>query len=368
MQSKKETILLLVPGFPKDEADDTCIPALQELVCHAATTQSAPEIVVIAFQYPLFRGKYRWHNVTVFSCGGANKSRFGRLRTWLRAIRAAVQLRKTHRIAAVHSFWLMECAFVGQMLVKLFGVPHIASAMGQDVFPQNRYRKWLRFSRMILTAPSQSAADIFFQTNQIRVSHVISIGIDPQKFPLKAGLPYADIDVLGVGSLIPLKNYRLFIEMIERLSADFPDLNSVIIGEGGEQAELVEIVREKSLEKQVRFTGKLSRSEVLAQMKRSRILLHPSTYESQGYVFYEALACGLTTVSFAVGMAKPSAKMRVCRDEAEMLQTLRELLRQKPDRSPLVLKPIRESVVEFMKLYEKTRNGLDRSLPENIIL
>jgi len=223
--------------------------------------------------------------------------------------------------------------------------------MGQDVFPKNRYRKWLRFSRMTLTAPSQRAADIFFQTNQIRVSHVIPIGIDPEKFPLKAGQPYADIDVLGVGSLIPLKNYRVFIELIGGLVADFPNLNSVIVGEGGERAELARMIREKSLEKNVRLAGELPRNKVLAMMKRSRVLLHPSTYESQGYVLYEALASGLTTVSFGVGIAESSSKMRVCRDETEMLQTLRKLLRHPLDRSPFVLKSIHESVAEFVKFY-----------------
>ena len=47
--------------------------------------------------------------------------------------------------------------------------------------------------------------------------HVIPIGIGPSEF-MNRKISVRDIDILGVGSLIPLKQYNVFIELLNNLN------------------------------------------------------------------------------------------------------------------------------------------------------
>lgn len=341
-------IVFLVPGFPADEQDSTCIPALQQYAYHVSRVQGM-KIAVIAFQYPFSGGHYDWQGIPVYACGGAGRGGWRRLRTWLRAIIYFLRIFRREKISTIHSFWLSECALLGQLLAGMLRIRHVASIMGQDAQAGNRYLKLLRRRRMSVTAPSAFAAAVFRKATGREVQRIIPIGLAAEDLP--AAAVERDIDILGVGALTALKNYRQFIELIDRLRPEFPNLRCVIIGEGPEREALEAQIAEKGLQAQIRLAGQLSRPEVLAQMARSRILLHPSTYESQGYVLMEALYCGMAVVCFPVGYTVPSQRLRVCRDAAEMARELADLLRQNPPTQSLLLKPITETVSEFQELY-----------------
>ena len=119
------------------------------------------------------------------------------------------------------------------------------------------------------------------------------MGIIPDDFPPLNN--ERDIDILGVGGLIPLKNYQLFIRLIKSILPDFPNLKAVIIGEGKERKIIEQMIEEWNLSEHISLTGMLPRHEVLNYMNRSRIFLHPSTYESFGFVFSEALYSGMAS-------------------------------------------------------------------------
>ena len=48
-------IVFLVPGFPKDEADENCLPYLQDLMMLLKGQMGADQLEVVAFQYPFKR-------------------------------------------------------------------------------------------------------------------------------------------------------------------------------------------------------------------------------------------------------------------------------------------------------------------------
>jgi 1,2-diacylglycerol 3-alpha-glucosyltransferase len=344
-------ILFLVPGFPKDEQDTTCIPALQQYVYHFAKSNPDIQIGVIAFQYPYRKRKYSWHGIEIYPCGGEGRRRFGRLVTWLIAIIYVLQARIKNRAWLIHSFWLEECAFIGQLMSKILFIKHLASVMGQDALPKNLYLKYLNFSSMIMTAGSLNAAKTFYQSTRHQVDTVIPIGLDVDNFNSPKNNLSRRIDILGVGSLIPLKNYKLFIEIIAELVKDFSKLNAAIIGEGVERDNLERMIMEKGLENNIELVGELPRPETIEYMYRSKILLHTSTYESQGYAFLEALYCGLTIVCFDVGFVQKSERMLVCTGEKEMVEYLRTILTTNFTYQPTLLKSINETVNEFKQIY-----------------
>lgn len=343
-----KNIIFLVPGFPADAQDSTCIPALQQYAYHASRAPGV-KIAVIAFQYPFTSGHYDWQGIPVYACGGAGKGGWRRLRTWLRALVYFLHIHRREKVGTIHSFWLSECALLGQLLAGLLRIRHVASIMGQDAQAGNRYLKLFRWRRMDVTAPSAFAAEVFRKATGREVQRIIPIGLAANDLPAVAAK--RDIDILGVGALTALKNYRRFIELVSRLRPAFPGLRCTIIGEGPEREALEAQIAAEGLQSHIRLAGQLSRPEVLAQMARSRILLHPSSYESQGYVLMEALYCGMAVVCLPVGYTVPSQRMRVCRDEAEMAWELADLLRQNPPTQPLLLKPMAETVGEFQELY-----------------
>lgn len=223
--------------------------------------------------------------------------------------------------------------------------------MGQDVFISNLYLKLINYSHVIVTAPSKNAADIFYQSTGYPVTNIIPIGLDINNFSNKIKKQSRKIDILGVGSLIPLKNYRLFIETIRELVKTHPKIKAVLIGFGKEYYPLEQMIIEYGLENNIELFGKLSRPETIDYMYQSKIFLHTSTYESQGYVFLEALYCGLTVVCFDVGLVEKSNKMFVCTNQDEMHVKLVNLLNSKLDYKPSLMKSIDETVKKFQKLY-----------------
>ncbi|MEL6823373.1 MAG: hypothetical protein AAFP70_16565, partial [Calditrichota bacterium] len=170
-------VLLLVPGFPKDESDTTCIPALQSYV--RALKQLHPEcrLSVISFQYPFTQQRYEWNGIPVYPCGGANRGKIRRLWTWLTALR---YIRNIHQlpIDTIHSFWLEETTLVGQWANRFLKVHHIASLMGQDADFSNSYLHRLNFGSLITSAGSDHAVKTLGNKGQI--DHIIPIGIDRQ--------------------------------------------------------------------------------------------------------------------------------------------------------------------------------------------
>ena len=66
-------IALITPGFPRDEADTSCIPPLQIALRRLRQRRPDIRITVIALHYPDSRRPYRWHGFEVVPMAGANR-------------------------------------------------------------------------------------------------------------------------------------------------------------------------------------------------------------------------------------------------------------------------------------------------------
>ena len=84
-------------------------------------------------------------------------------------------------------------------------------------------------------------------------------------------------------------------------------------------------------------------------MRNARILLHPSCYEGQGYVFLEALASGMRVVCRDVGHTGSGPGAFRCKSGEEMLQTLRALLAAPPEDHEVAVEGIDETAAAFEK-------------------
>src|SRR6476469_4719284 len=87
MNSDEKTLVILSPGFAKDEADTTCIPLQQSLVRVLNAKHPSLRIIIIAFQYPYERKTYSWHGNPVIAGAGRNKGGVSKWRLRRRIVR-----------------------------------------------------------------------------------------------------------------------------------------------------------------------------------------------------------------------------------------------------------------------------------------
>ncbi len=339
-------ILFLVPGFPEDEDDFNCIPPLQDFLIKFHQYYSEVEISVIPFQYPYRKKSYKWNNINIFPLAGKN-SKVKKPLLWLDALYTAKRIHRLKGVDVIHSLWLGECALIGNILSRKFDCTHICTLMGQDVKKSNRYLRILKNRNIKLIALSKNQAEQFFNLTKRNVEEIIHWGIDDQPFSNSE----RDIDLLAVGSLIPLKNYSLFIKLIAEIRKTKSELKSVLIGDGPELIKLKKMVKETGIEANIEFKGLLNREDIFKLMQRSKILVHPSKFEGSGYVFAEALVNGMNIVSFNVGYAQVNPKWSIVKNKEEFFITTKKLLGEKLDFEPVNLFPIAETINSYASLY-----------------
>jgi glycosyltransferase involved in cell wall biosynthesis len=247
---------------------------------------------------------------------------------------------------------MSECALIGNRVAKKYNLPHFVTLMGQDALAQNRYLKLFANSNVHIAALSEQQANEFGKNSTLNVHKVIPFGLQPTDFD-SINEVQKDIDVIGVGTLSELKNFSAFINVIAKLAKTKSSIRSVIIGDGEKKTELEQQIEHLGLTKQVTLYGALPRKETLRQMQRSKVLLHLSRYESQAYVFSEALMSGCFVVSNAVGIAEPSSRWQLVNTENEAVNAIEHALKQ-PTPEPLLLQHINETAQHYYNWYDET--------------
>ncbi len=325
--SKEQTLVILMPGFPKDEADTNCLPFPQLFVKNLKAQNPGLNIIVLAFQYPHSLQPYRWHGVMVFPFNGRNKGQLNRLLVWNAVWVRLKQIKRENRLLGILSFWMGECALIGKYASKKYQVKHFTWLQGQDAKSNNRFVSLLRPQPGNIIALSDFLSDEFNRNYGIRPAHVIASGIDETLFdPLPEN---RTIDIMGAGSLIPLKRYDMFIRVIAKLIKQFPELNCIVCGDGPGLEKLQNMISEKGLENNVRLKGALLHKEVLSLMQSSKIFLHTSSYEGFSTVCNEALYAGAAVISFCKPMHVDFRNMHIVSAEHEIENLLKTFLLKK---------------------------------------
>ncbi len=347
-------VLWLTPGFAADEQDHNCIPP-QQLLARGLLARGV-DLHIIALEYPFRSDPYRWHGARVYPCDGRNR-RWLKWHTWRMAAQLSRTVIREKPVDALHSFWLGRAAEIGEKVAAGSGIPHFTTLMGQDVLPGN-----LRFLRALtaeragrLIAVSEYQNTELEKSTGFRAGRVIPWGIEP--LPPAVTPTVSRPPVLGVGSLVPVKNWEKWLRVLALTAPHFPGLQAELIGDGPERKKLEGLARQLGLSETVRLAGSLPRARVLEKMRQSGVLLHTADFESFGYVLAEAAASDCRVVSTPVGIAEQAGKT------ADTEQGLADLLlealrgeRQAPPFAPLTLE---ETAEAYMNLYQGARGWKD---------
>lgn len=350
MTERNQAFVILTPGFASSETDSACLPMQQRFVRTLREIHPQLSIFILAFQYPFREETYQWEKLTVMAFNGRNRGGIQRLLLQPRLFNSLKKIKESHHIVGLLSFWYGECALVGKRFSKKYGLQHQCWILGQDARKQNHYPAKLQLKSEHLVALSDFLQEEFQRNHGTRPGNVIAPGIDA--VDLMDASDQRDIDILNVGSLIALKQFEILIEIVDRLRNKFPAIRAVLAGEGPEREKLEKLVREKNLENHLQLTGELSYGEVLQLMKRSKILLHPSSYEGFSGVCQEALAAGAEVISFCRAMNHEIEHWHIVSSKEEMILKVIDLLSEVAHQAkPVLTFSMNDTVKKMLALY-----------------
>ncbi len=317
MTALQDCLIILTPGFPKNEGDTTCLPFLQDFISEINESYPHLKLKILAFDYPFSSSFYHWKGNEVFSYNGWKKNKFRKLIKW---IFIWVRLRKIKRnksVIGILSLWCGECAFIGNRFAKISKLKHYCWIQGQDAKKGNKYVSRIKPVEEELIAISDYNRIQFELNHLIRPNYTIPVGIRPINFSDE--IIQKDNHVLGVGSLIPLKQYHLFIEILSGIRKNVPEIKAVLSGKGPQESNLKVLIEDYQLGSNIIMTGELPHEKILLLMKRSKIFLHTSNYEGFSVACLEALASGCHIISFLRPMQNDIEHWHVVQTPEEML-------------------------------------------------
>ena len=351
-EDNRKMLVVLSPGFPANEMDTSCLPAQQSLIRSINKTHPDLKVVILAFEYPHTHKPYTWHGNEVIPFNGNNKGGVSRLFRWIKIWRELNRLKKENEIQGMLSFWLGQCALIGKYFGKANNINHFIWVLGQDARKGNHYVKWIKPDSHSVIAMSDFLATQLQINYSVRPTHIIPNGIDTTLFnPIRRK---RDIDIIGVGSLIPLKQYALFIEIIKDLKKEINNLHVILCGEGTEKVALAELIKNYQLEDTITLTGEKKHEEILQLLQRSRLMLHPSSYEGFSGACLEALYAGAQVVSFQQPMNGWIRHWHIAENTLGMVEISRSLLlSDKTDHKPVLPYTMEDTARSIMHLFTR---------------
>ncbi len=106
--------------------------------------------------------------------------------------------------------------------------------------------------------------------------------------------------IVSVGRMVKDKGFDVLIRAFSKLK-NATDYKLVLVGEGDELTSLKLLTAELGLSQKVEFTGTISKMELAALVRRSKILASCSYFETFGVTIAEALATGTPVLVTNVG-------------------------------------------------------------------
>lgn len=110
--------------------------------------------------------------------------------------------------------------------------------------------------------------------------------------------------ILSVGKMFPRKRTDILIRAAALLLPKFPNLELRIVGDGINEANLHRIAGEIGMDKNISWLGHIRDDARFAkEWRQADIFCHPSSQETFGFVYLEAMRLGMPIVAVAAGAA-----------------------------------------------------------------
>lgn len=106
-----------------------------------------------------------------------------------------------------------------------------------------------------------------------------------------------EFNILFIGRFVEVKNVYFIIDVLGELVKINKNFKYIFVGYGPEQEKMKKTIKQKGLEENIIFTGKIdSGDEKAVIIKNSTLLFFPSTYDTDGIVKIECACYGVPTL------------------------------------------------------------------------
>lgn len=302
------------------------VPFIQQFIAGFKTDYPNVKLTI----YTLYGdgNNYLWNNINVIPLNFKKGNLITKLFHVLKSVLIISKQIRKDKTNGMLSFWYSETAIIANIASFITSIPHYSWLQGQDVKKSNKYMRYFPPKPANLIALSNFQNNYLYNEFGFYASTVNTISVNPSFFS-EINSNNRKIDVLGIGSFIPLKNFKLFLEVVLKLKKTQPNINAVLIGNGPLENELKIFCRKNNLEKNVSFLGLLSHKETLNNMNNAKILLHTSEFEGGSMVIHEALFLGCQVIGRIPLIEQEKLPFYCCTSLNEITKKAVRLLQEK---------------------------------------
>lgn len=269
----------------------------------------AKDFDVIVFQLYQINSNYQADGFSLYGF----KNKFKALQ-YLKFFNSFLRENRKKKFDAVHGFWIWPCGFLAVCLGKALHIKSVVSVLGGDgsSVPEINYGYLHRtfYRKIILWSITQAdeanaltnyLADNLKRAGLNRKLKIIPWGVDPELFRWQEHSIQTPIRFLHVANFNLVKDQTTLLKAFAIIGKT-RECHLTIIGEGSEEKNLRQMIRELDIEKSVRLLERVPYRELARHYHNSDILLHTSLSEGQSEVVTEAMSCGLLVCGTKVGL------------------------------------------------------------------
>lgn len=145
-----------------------------------------------------------------------------------------------------------------------------------------------------VVAVHQDAKDLLANFVDESKIEVVPLGVDPTEFTFSERSNTSSL--VAIGMLKERKGYDILLDALASVSAEFPEVQLHIFGEGPLRGKLESQAERNGLADHVTFHGYVDQSVLQKYLADARAFVHPSRSESFSLVRLEAMATGTPMV------------------------------------------------------------------------
>ena len=175
-------------------------------------------------------------------------------------------------------------AWQRESALRMWGIRHADLVISISRYTREQLRRW----------SGLAGYKIKILPNAVHLQHYLPAE-KPAYLVRRYGLEGRRV-LLTIGRLSSSEQYKghdRIIGLLPELSARFPDLVYMIVGDGQDRTRLENYVNAEGQSERVIFAGRIPENEKLDHYNLADAFAMPSLSEGFGFVFLEAAACGL---------------------------------------------------------------------------